>query len=477
MALAARVYNREPCIVAMATAPMELSPPLSDRSPDSPTNDYYCSPEDAFLYYYSPNYKVPSTCVTEPVCSMDASHDWTGSHLTATSRSSSVFSTSSIPIHSPVSTSLPDPSCLDYDVFTRYGSPLHASYSHDLYPPPHARRPPSLMPSLHPHDASHSSSGVVHSQPLEPSSRPVSSFSRSSHASGILTPRSQGEDDASYGSSSLGVPHSASLRPSPPYLDPPVMPYFEDSASSSWPRPDSDLAPPHLYPAAPLDQDPGTAQDAAAFAPRAPQHQKSARPKRSQRRLTTREAANFQCAVPGCGKLFSRSYNYRAHMETHDENREYPFPCQVDGCGKKFVRKTDLVRHHSSIHAKERNHVCDYCGRSFARKDTLRRHMDDGCARRFDLGTLDIRASETYDSRATAQRGLEVEMTSQSMPPMQLPSTLPRAVGHPEANMMRARGLWTNEASSYQHHDQGQDIFQARVQGQNYDLGYARGPA
>ncbi|KAJ9150515.1 hypothetical protein NKR19_g5297 [Coniochaeta hoffmannii] len=40
---------------------------------------------------------------------------------------------------------------------------------------------------------------------------------------------------------------------------------------------------------------------------------------------------------------------------------------------------------------KERNHRCDYCGRMFARKDTLRRHMEDGCSKRFDIGTLDLR--------------------------------------------------------------------------------------
>ena len=93
------------------------------------------------------------------------------------------------------------------------------------------------------------------------------------------------------------------------------------------------------------------------------------------RRHTTKEEANFQCTVRGCGKFFSRSYNFKSHMETHDDNREYPFPCQVQNCTKKFVRKTDLQRHHQSVHAKERNHRCDYCGRLFARKDTLRRFV------------------------------------------------------------------------------------------------------
>jgi uncharacterized Zn-finger protein len=99
------------------------------------------------------------------------------------------------------------------------------------------------------------------------------------------------------------------------------------------------------------------------------------RPRRAVRKHTTKEEANFQCQVKGCGKFFSRSYNYKSHLETHDDMREYPFPCNVEGCSKKFVRKTDLQRHHQSVHTKERNHKCDYCGRPFARKDTLRRQV------------------------------------------------------------------------------------------------------
>ncbi|KAG7150040.1 Zinc finger protein PLAG1 like [Verticillium longisporum] len=92
-------------------------------------------------------------------------------------------------------------------------------------------------------------------------------------------------------------------------------------------------------------------------------------------------------------------------METHDDKREYPFPCQIGDCNKRFVRKTDLQRHHQSVHTKERNHKCDYCSRLFARKDTLRRHMEDGCSRRFDLGTLDLR-SEGYNSSSSSRRQL-----------------------------------------------------------------------
>ncbi|KAE8453490.1 hypothetical protein EG329_010351 [Mollisiaceae sp. DMI_Dod_QoI] len=121
-------------------------------------------------------------------------------------------------------------------------------------------------------------------------------------------------------------------------------------------------------------------------------------PRTRTRRLTSKEDANFQCHVKGCGKLFGRSYNFKAHMETHDASREYPFPCPVTDCNKKFVRKTDLQRHHQSVHMKQRNHRCDYCSRFFARKDTLRRHMEDGCSKRFDIETVDFRPQSYNNS-------------------------------------------------------------------------------
>lgn len=89
--------------------------------------------------------------------------------------------------------------------------------------------------------------------------------------------------------------------------------------------------------------------------------------------VTTREDGNYECTVDGCGKLFNRSYNYRAHMETHDADRVHPFVCALPDCMKRFRRKTDLQRHHQSVHLKEKSHQCEYCGRFFSRKDTLGR--------------------------------------------------------------------------------------------------------
>ncbi|KAI1332185.1 hypothetical protein F5Y16DRAFT_421461 [Xylariaceae sp. FL0255] len=122
-------------------------------------------------------------------------------------------------------------------------------------------------------------------------------------------------------------------------------------------------------------------------------------PKRQPRRLTSKEEANFQCEVEGCGKLFRRSYNYKAHKETHDKKREYPFVCTADDCDKKFVRKTDLQRHHQSVHMEEKNQKCDSCGRLFARKDTLMRHVKDGCVKRSEIGTMGVQGGTgSYDA-------------------------------------------------------------------------------
>lgn len=83
--------------------------------------------------------------------------------------------------------------------------------------------------------------------------------------------------------------------------------------------------------------------------------------------------AIYKCETVGCGKLFERSWNYKLHLETHEDDREYPFPCTVPGCSKKFVRRTDLLRHSSSVHTQAKESRCDFCGRIFATKDTLRR--------------------------------------------------------------------------------------------------------
>ncbi|GIZ41594.1 hypothetical protein CKM354_000489300 [Cercospora kikuchii] len=101
---------------------------------------------------------------------------------------------------------------------------------------------------------------------------------------------------------------------------------------------------------------------------------------RLKRAFTTAENSTCQCRE--CGKMFQRVYNLRAHMLTHDPQREHPYACEYRGCARRFVRRTDLVRHEQSVHLKARNFACPMCQNAFARKDTLRRHVDEGCPNR-----------------------------------------------------------------------------------------------
>ena len=68
---------------------------------------------------------------------------------------------------------------------------------------------------------------------------------------------------------------------------------------------------------------------------------------RRRRQLTTSAEAKHQCQK--CKKYFERTFNYKAHLATHDPERVYGHVCQFDSCDKKFVRRTDLKRHHQSV--------------------------------------------------------------------------------------------------------------------------------
>ncbi|KAH6614220.1 hypothetical protein C7974DRAFT_72917 [Boeremia exigua] len=121
--------------------------------------------------------------------------------------------------------------------------------------------------------------------------------------------------------------------------------------------------------------------------PRASNH--SARPQRARNsRHTSPSDALFYCTP--CKKGFARNFNYRQHLETHNKSRPRPHVCYYEDCKKGFFRKTDLDRHHKSVHLKTKDEKCHKCPSVFSRKDTCDRHMRDGCPRRREVSRHEV---------------------------------------------------------------------------------------
>ncbi|KAH7021064.1 uncharacterized protein B0I36DRAFT_367509 [Microdochium trichocladiopsis] len=286
----------------------------------------------------------------------------------------------------------------EYSPFQSYDGTLAPPYGNLLYP----------TSQLHGHGGHHSTNPLDHARiPAVASRYPFPAYSRSTSPTGRHRAEIGSEYSASLAPSQFPSPGAvpAVTAGSEGYPSPSVASgYTSDVANTAWAKPEYSSIEPHPYYAS-------TAVSPPIANPETRHVRTTRAPKRQTRKLTTKEDANFQCEVPGCGKLFSRSYNYKAHMATHNENRAYPFPCPEPECGKKFVRKTDLQRHNQSVHTKERSHKCDFCHRMFARKDTLRRHMDDGCSRRFDIETVDMGRGSHTDYEAAGKAGAQAVET------------------------------------------------------------------
>ena len=112
-------------------------------------------------------------------------------------------------------------------------------------------------------------------------------------------------------------------------------------------------------------------------------------PYRKGRQPTARGHARHTC--PACHKVFSRTFNYNAHLDTHTPDIFRPRPYHCSYCQAGFRRPTDLKRHEKSVsrvsflfcwkflaeiwqkHSDVRDYYCKHCNKSFSRKDGVNR--------------------------------------------------------------------------------------------------------
>ncbi|KAJ3120294.1 hypothetical protein HK100_012855 [Physocladia obscura] len=94
-------------------------------------------------------------------------------------------------------------------------------------------------------------------------------------------------------------------------------------------------------------------------------------------------AKRFECKE--CKRTFSRLFNLKSHLHTHNPTRAKNYTCEI--CNVGFCRQQDLARH-ATVHDKSRIMKCPTCpGKTFSRKDALRRHIRlNGCC---DVSVLD----------------------------------------------------------------------------------------
>lgn len=349
---------------------MDLTPPSFNTSPASPEQTYTrspqcdpnsCCPPDSAASYPSPTllefqYRAASpypSSIPEALLG-DSSLPSLESMIHATWGPAPDAMTAASPPAS-VSSAAANLVSAEYDPFAAYDHCLPQSYaSNDSY---QASSNVAVLPRTPP-----PSTGTCARTPT-----PVTTREPFSYAQDPETQRIKNEGHGTYSPALEHANYSAAASMHAAYHGDgfPANPqtYVVDNPTQGWTKQEFEAAQLYTIPPAHQASMPHTNRRATG----------GTRPRRTSRKHTTREEANFQCEVKGCGKFFSRSYNFKSHMETHDDKREYPFPCPIKDCTKRFVRKTDLQRHHQSVHMKERNHRCDYCTRLFARKDTLRR--------------------------------------------------------------------------------------------------------
>ncbi|CAH2049989.1 unnamed protein product, partial [Iphiclides podalirius] len=78
------------------------------------------------------------------------------------------------------------------------------------------------------------------------------------------------------------------------------------------------------------------------------------------------------CICDVCGRRFVSAAVLKAHLGTHEENRERRHECEQ--CGKKFYSKAVLLSHISKRHSGKK-FICQICAFPFTEKSNLVRHV------------------------------------------------------------------------------------------------------
>lgn len=113
----------------------------------------------------------------------------------------------------------------------------------------------------------------------------------------------------------------------------------------------------------------------------------------------------FTCPYEGCGRVFTRGTNMRAHQVTHYPEIAPKYQCELNGCHRNFTRKHDLQRHQTTVHKHECKHLCPVCHEAFSRADGLRRHrMRKEACREITTLMTNTAVATTTTARTTTTR-------------------------------------------------------------------------
>lgn len=85
----------------------------------------------------------------------------------------------------------------------------------------------------------------------------------------------------------------------------------------------------------------------------------------------------FECALPGCGRKYTRQFHLTRHLkQSHGgpaEPPSEPFTCTQEDCGKLFSSQNALYKHTKYSHQK-RKFKCEHCPKTFVKHQHLKVH-------------------------------------------------------------------------------------------------------